>query len=84
MDRVARVNASCKSLAEHRQVTLEPPAGLKAGLYRTYSTMVSQELLDKWLDLSELQKCCWETPEGNDAGLLPWLLLLLDPIRCES
>ena len=31
------------------QVTLEPPAGLKAGLYRTYSTMVSQELLDKTL-----------------------------------
>lgn len=29
------------------KVTLEPPAGLKAGLYRTYSTMVSQELLDK-------------------------------------
>lgn len=29
------------------KVTLEPPAGLKAGLYRTYTTMVSQELLDK-------------------------------------
>jgi len=29
------------------KVTLEPPAGLKAGLHRTYSTMVSQELLDK-------------------------------------
>merc|ERR1719343_1631259 len=29
------------------KVTLEPPAGLKAGIYRTYSTMVSQELLDK-------------------------------------
>lgn len=29
------------------KVTLEPPAGLKAGLSRTYSTMVSQELLDK-------------------------------------
>jgi dynein heavy chain len=29
------------------KVTLEPPAGLKAGLARTYSTMVSQELLDK-------------------------------------
>jgi len=26
---------------------LEPPAGLKAGLSRTYSTMVSQDLLDK-------------------------------------
>jgi len=34
------------------KVTLEPPAGLKAGLYRTYSTMVSQELLDK-IDLSQ-------------------------------
>merc|ERR1719310_2242182 len=29
------------------KVTLEPPAGLKAGLARTYSTMVSQDLLDK-------------------------------------
>jgi len=29
------------------KVTLEPPAGLKAGISRTYSTMVSQELLDK-------------------------------------
>merc|ERR1719221_2104071 len=29
------------------KVTLEPPAGLKAGLFRTYSTMVTQELLDK-------------------------------------
>lgn len=29
------------------KVTLEPPAGLKAGLSRTYTTMVSQELLDK-------------------------------------
>jgi len=34
------------------KVTLEPPAGLKAGLYRTYSTMVSQELLDK-IDLPQ-------------------------------
>eukprot|EP00971_Amphidinium_carterae_P267973 5316437-Amphidinium_carterae.1 len=29
------------------KVTLEPPAGMKAGLYRTYTTMVGQELLDK-------------------------------------
>jgi dynein heavy chain len=29
------------------KVTLEPPAGLKAGLHRTYTTMVSQELIDK-------------------------------------
>ncbi len=29
------------------KVTLEPPMGLKAGLSRTYSTMVSQEVLDK-------------------------------------
>jgi len=29
------------------KVTLEPPAGLKAGLYRTYTTMVTQELIDK-------------------------------------
>jgi len=29
------------------KVTLEPPAGLKAGIARTYVTMVSQELLDK-------------------------------------
>jgi len=29
------------------KVTLEPPAGLKAGLYRTYTTMVTQELVDK-------------------------------------
>eukprot|EP00927_Polykrikos_kofoidii_P046386 TRINITY_DN40623_c0_g2_i1.p1 TRINITY_DN40623_c0_g2~~TRINITY_DN40623_c0_g2_i1.p1 ORF type:complete len:3637 (-),score=783.39 TRINITY_DN40623_c0_g2_i1:390-10571(-) len=29
------------------KVTLEPPAGLKAGLARTWTTMVSQELLDK-------------------------------------
>merc|ERR1719253_1336266 len=29
------------------KVTLEPPAGLQAGLARTYSTMVSQELIDK-------------------------------------
>merc|ERR1719379_1507666 len=29
------------------KVTLEPPAGLKAGLFRTYTTMVTQELLDK-------------------------------------
>eukprot|EP00928_Gymnodinium_smaydae_P031101 TRINITY_DN22944_c0_g4_i1.p1 TRINITY_DN22944_c0_g4~~TRINITY_DN22944_c0_g4_i1.p1 ORF type:complete len:1938 (-),score=445.97 TRINITY_DN22944_c0_g4_i1:215-5482(-) len=34
------------------KVTLEPPAGLKAGLARTYSTMVSQELLDK-IDLEK-------------------------------
>ena len=47
-----------------RQVTLEPPAGLKAGLYRTYSTMVSQELLDKWLDPS------FEDARGHDHGLL--------------
>jgi len=29
------------------KVTLEPPAGLRAGLFRTYTTMVSQELIDK-------------------------------------
>jgi dynein heavy chain len=29
------------------KATLEPPAGLKAGLYRTFTTMVSQDLLDK-------------------------------------
>jgi dynein heavy chain len=29
------------------KVTLEPPAGLQAGLFRTYTTMVSQELIDK-------------------------------------
>merc|ERR1711964_100286 len=29
------------------KVTLEPPMGLKAGLSRTYSTMVSQEVIDK-------------------------------------
>jgi len=29
------------------KVTLEPPAGMKAGLARTYTTMVSQELIDK-------------------------------------
>merc|ERR1740117_1327001 len=29
------------------KVTLEPPAGLKAGMFRTYTTMVSQEVLDK-------------------------------------
>jgi len=29
------------------KVTLEPPAGLKAGLYRTYSTTVTQDLLEK-------------------------------------
>jgi dynein heavy chain len=29
------------------KATLEPPAGLKAGIFRTYTTMVSQELLDK-------------------------------------
>ncbi|EER14943.1 axonemal dynein gamma heavy chain, putative [Perkinsus marinus ATCC 50983] len=29
------------------KVTLEPPMGLQAGLSRTYTTMVSQELLDK-------------------------------------
>jgi dynein heavy chain len=29
------------------KVTLEPPMGLKAGLARTYSTTVSQELVDK-------------------------------------
>lgn len=29
------------------KVTLEPPMGLKAGLSRTYSTMVTQEVLDK-------------------------------------
>jgi len=29
------------------KVTLEPPAGLQAGLARTYSTMVTQELIDK-------------------------------------
>jgi dynein heavy chain len=34
------------------KVTLEPPAGLKAGLARTYSTMVTQELLDK-IDLPQ-------------------------------
>jgi len=29
------------------KVTLEPPEGLKAGLYRTYTTVLSQETLDK-------------------------------------
>jgi len=29
------------------KVTLEPPAGLKAGLYRTYTTIITQETLDK-------------------------------------
>jgi dynein heavy chain len=29
------------------KVTLEPPSGLKAGLHRTYTTMVSQEVIDK-------------------------------------
>ncbi|CAE8701670.1 unnamed protein product, partial [Polarella glacialis] len=29
------------------KVTLEPPAGLKAQLYRTYTTMITQETLDK-------------------------------------
>jgi len=29
------------------KVTLEPPMGLKAGMARTYTTMVSQEVLDK-------------------------------------
>jgi len=29
------------------KVTLEPPAGLKAGLFRTYNTMINQELIDK-------------------------------------
>merc|ERR1719221_273480 len=29
------------------KVTLEPPAGLKAGLYRTYTTMVTQDTIDK-------------------------------------
>ena len=31
----------------HTKVTLEPPQGLKAGLSRTYQTLVSQEVLDK-------------------------------------
>jgi len=29
------------------KVTLEPPSGLKAGLYRTYTTVVTQDLVDK-------------------------------------
>merc|ERR1712160_201107 len=29
------------------KVTLEPPKGMKAGLYRTYSTMVNQDFLEK-------------------------------------
>merc|ERR1712139_531646 len=29
------------------KVTLEPPEGLKAGLYRTYTTLITQETLDK-------------------------------------
>jgi len=29
------------------KVTLEPPAGLKAGLHRTYTTMVTQDVLEK-------------------------------------
>jgi len=29
------------------KVTLEPPAGLKPGLFRTFTTLVSQDLLDK-------------------------------------
>merc|ERR1719343_631279 len=29
------------------KVTLEPPAGLKAQLYRTYTTMITQETIDK-------------------------------------
>merc|ERR1719247_4030035 len=29
------------------KVTLEPPAGLKAGLYRTYTTRIGQEEMDK-------------------------------------
>eukprot|EP00928_Gymnodinium_smaydae_P021973 TRINITY_DN18608_c0_g3_i2.p1 TRINITY_DN18608_c0_g3~~TRINITY_DN18608_c0_g3_i2.p1 ORF type:complete len:2564 (-),score=332.72 TRINITY_DN18608_c0_g3_i2:161-7795(-) len=29
------------------KVTLEPPAGLKAQMHRTYTTMISQEVLDK-------------------------------------
>jgi dynein heavy chain, axonemal len=30
-----------------KKVTMEAPAGLKAGLYRTYMTSMSQETLDK-------------------------------------
>merc|ERR1711959_761166 len=29
------------------KVTLEPPMGLKAGLYRTYTTLITQETVDK-------------------------------------
>ena len=46
---VPRGSPQCPGNSSPQQVTLEPPAGLKAGLYRTYSTMVSQELLDKTL-----------------------------------
>jgi len=40
------------------KVTLEPPAGLKAGLFRTYSTMVSQELIDK-IDHEKWRALVW-------------------------
>ena len=44
------------------KVTQEPPAGLKASLHRTYTTMISQETLDKvWNSLGALpawnQRC---------------------------
>lgn len=39
------------------KVTQEPPAGLKASLHRTYTTMITQETLDKahsWIQLYDI------------------------------
>merc|ERR1719310_744991 len=60
------------------KVTLEPPAGLKAGLARTYTTMVSQELLDKidhekWRQLVYVTSFCHSVvQERRKFGPIGW------------
>merc|ERR1719213_710210 len=49
------------------KVTLEPPAGLKAGLSRTYTTMVSQESLDK------IDHVKWRTMVFVQAHTIQWV-----------
>ncbi|CAD7937232.1 unnamed protein product [Amoebophrya sp. A120] len=62
------------------KVTLEPPAGLKAGLYRTYTTIMSQETLDKidhekWRIITFVQAFLHSTvQERRKFGAIGWCI----------
>lgn len=62
------------------KVTLEPPAGLKAGLYRTYTTILSQETLDKidhekWRMVTFVQAFLHSTvQERRKFGAIGWCI----------